>query len=380
MKTYKLIFLMASTFIFACSKSGKRALESGNFYNAVIQSIEKLKRDSNNDKALEVLPNAYQMASDDLLRDISRAKNANQQFRFENVLENYKKLNSMHELIVKCVPCRNIVNPSAYYKEFDNSVNLAAKERYDFAQNLLNKNNLESSRLAYDNFLTLQTFAPNYEDVSLKIEEALDKGSYHVVLEPPRVNSKLYALSNDYFQSRIDEFLRTNRRMNKFIRFYEPNEAKAMKLVPDQVIKLEFIDFVVGETSLKSDRFQVTSKDSVVTGSVKVEGKNLEVKGLVYATLVKNIKRVSSRGLLYMDIVDYKSGKTLLRDQLPGEFNWINEWATFNGDERALTDAELKMTRSREDLPPPPQQLFVEFCKPIYDQFTSRVRRFYDKY
>jgi hypothetical protein len=83
---------------------------------------------------------------------------------------------------------------------------------------------------------------------------------------------------------------------------------------------------------------------------------------------------------MLLEIYDFRSNKTLLKEELPGEFTWVNEWASYNGDERALNKEELLLTQRREELPPAPQQLFIEFCKPIYDQFTSRVKRFYDKY
>jgi hypothetical protein len=38
------------------------------------------------------------------------------------------------------------------------------------------------------------------------------------------------------------------------------------------------------------------------------------------------------------------------------------------------------LTKKREEVPPAPQQLFIEFSKPIYDQFTRSIRRFYDDY
>ena len=111
-----------------------------------------------------------------------------------------------------------------------------------------------------------------------------------------------------------------------------------------------------------------------------MNGKKVSVYDKVTATIIKSRKAVRSRGLLSMEIFDYQTNKTLLREEIPGEFTWVNEWASFNGDERALTTSELNMTRNREQLPPPPQQLFIEFTKPIYDQVTSRIRRFYDKY
>lgn len=379
MKTIVLFLSIIPVFV-SCSKSGRRALESGEYFNAVLQSIEKLKRDPDNSKALEVLPNAYKYASLDLLEDINRAKNANQQFKYERVLEDYQKLNEMHDKIETCVSCRNIVKASSHFSEFDEAREIAAIERYNFGNDLLQKGTMNSGRLAYDSFEILFRYAPDYKDVRVKIEEALFQGSYHVVVEPPIVNSKLYQFSNEYFQGRIDEFLQTNRRLNKFIRFYQPIEAKTLKLVPDHVVKLEFIDFVVGETIVNNEKKTVTSKDSVKTGTAKIEGKNVDVYSKVNATITKSQKTVRSRGLLSMEIYDFKTNKSLIKEQLPGEFYWNNSWASFNGDERALTKEELNLTRNREELPPPPQQMFIEFCKPIYDQFTYRIKRFYEKY
>ncbi len=379
MKTIVLFLSIIPVFV-SCSKSGRRALESGEYFNAVLQSIEKLKRDPDNSKALEVLPNAYKYASLDLLEDINRAKNANQQFKYERVLEDYQKLNEMHDKIETCVSCRNIVKASSHFSEFDEAREIAAIERYNFGNDLLQKGTMNSGRLAYDSFEILFRYAPDYKDVRIKIEEALFQGSYHVVVEPPIVNSKLYQFSNEYFQGRIDEFLQTNRRLNKFIRFYQPIEAKTLKLVPDHVVKLEFIDFVVGETIVNNEKKTVTSKDSVKTGTAKIEGKNVDVYSKVNATITKSQKTVRSRGLLSMEIYDFKTNKSLIKEQLPGEFYWNNSWASFNGDERALTKEELNLTRNREELPPPPQQMFIEFCKPIYDQFTYRIKRFYEKY
>jgi hypothetical protein len=168
--------------------------------------------------------------------------------------------------------------------------------------------------------------------------------------------------------------------MNKFIRFYSPEEAKTVKLRPDHIVRLEIIDFVVGETNIQTDRQTVTSRDSVKTGEVTINGKKVPVYGKVKAQIVKSHKAVRSRGLLSMEVFDYRTNKVLSREEIPGEYTWVNEWASFNGDERALTNDELNLTRNREQLPPPPQQLFIEFTKPIYDQVTSRIRRFYDKY
>ena len=382
MKTLPKYFILSFLlFAISCSRNGTKALEKGNYYEAVLQSVEKLKKDTNNSKALEVLPAAYKNAQNEFLRDINNSQNANQQFRWESILEHYNKLNKMQDAIEHCTACRRLVSPQTYFKETEDARENAAAERYVAGNDLLKgRPSKTSARAAYDNFEKITIFAPNYKDARNRLEDALNLGSYHVVVEQPKVNSRLYQYSNEYFQGKVDEFLRTNRRMNKFIRFYSPEEAKTVKLTPDQIVRLEFIDFVVGETNIQTDRQNVTSKDSVKTGEATIDGKKVPVYGRVNAQVVKSRKVVRSRGLLSMEVIDFQANKILLRDEIPGEYTWVNEWASFNGDERALNSTELNMTRNREQLPPPPQQLFIEFTKPIYDQVTSRIKNFYKKY
>ncbi|MEL0301948.1 MAG: hypothetical protein VW976_08735, partial [Flavobacteriaceae bacterium] len=47
---------------------------------------------------------------------------------------------------------------------------------------------------------------------------------------------------------------------------------------------------------------------------------------------------------------------------------WENNWATYQGDKRALTEEELALTQEKELLPPPPQELVYSFTRPLFDQ------------
>ncbi|WP_337042386.1 hypothetical protein [Emticicia sp. 17c] len=374
--------IIAGTLLFlsSCSKSGTKALERGDFYEAVLQATEKLRKDSDNSKSSAVLPEAYRNAQREFLRDIDHAKNANQQFRWEAVLNYYTKLNNMQDAIDKCTACRRLVTPQSYYREEEEARENAAAERYAVASDLMKRPSRESARMAYNHFEQLMSFAPNYRDTRDRMEDALNVASLHVVLEQPKLNSRLFQYSNDYFQGQIDDFLRNNRRMNKFVRFYSPQEAKSVKLVPDQVVRLEFLDFVVGETNVQTDRLKVTSKDSVKTGEATINGKKVPVYDKVSAQLIRSHKAVRSRGILSLEIFDYQTNRALSREEIPGEFTWVNDWATFNGDERALSPADKALAQRREELPPSPQQLFIEFTKPIYSQVTSKIKRFYERY
>jgi hypothetical protein len=76
-------------------------------------------------------------------------------------------------------------------------------------------------------------------------------------------------------------------------------------------------------------------------------------------------------------IIDPTSGKVLTQEKLPGEYVWISEWGYFNGDERALSERQREIVQLREAPAPDPQDLFIEFTAPIYEQIIGKVNNYY---
>jgi hypothetical protein len=91
-------------------------------------------------------------------------------------------------------------------------------------------------------------------------------------------------------------------------------------------------------------------------------------------------ENVVSSGLLDFRIIDPRSKAVLTQEKLPGSFTWVMQWATFNGDERALTPELKKICSLRDVPPPPPQDLFVGFTQPIYGQITAKIQSFYRRH
>lgn len=374
--------LLLLTFL-GCGKSAQKSLQQGNYDDAVITAVEKLRKSPENRNALEALRDAYPLALRYHTDNIKQAEVSNDRFRWDAQAKAYTQLNRLAEEIRRCPSCLNLLrSPQQFLNEEQNARERAASEHYEAGLDALaQRDNREVARQAYDHFEAVKNFVPTYRDVENRLNEAYFYASLKVVVEQAKLNSRIYQYSNEFFQGKINEFLATNRRLNKFVRFYSPEEAKADKVtVADQIVRLEFDDFVVGQTFVNTKTETVWSADSVVVGSTKVNGKNIDVKNKVKADLTINRKSVVSKGLLNLLIVDGRTGKVLLQEQVPGEHTWNQEWGSFNGDERALADTQKRISQNREQLPPPPQQLFVEFCRPIYDSVTYRIRRFYEKY
>ncbi len=382
-KTAYFIFIFIIFVATACS-SGKTALQQGNYEEAVLKAVNRLRSSPDNKKARETLQQAYPLALNWNRSNIDRLKYSNEKFKWESIARSYDNLNRLYDEMMRCPACLQLFpQPQSYLNEGNEARNLAAAERYETADRLLveNPRNRMAAKEAFMHFATAENLVPNYKDTRKRMEEARFLATLKIVVEQVPVASRFYQLSDEFFRNKIYQYITTNPRMNEFVRFYTPQEAQIQGLTaPDQIVRLQFDDFVVGATAMTSNTETFTSKDSVKVGEVKVEGKKIDVFNKVTAKVTTNRKTVISKGLLDMQILDAYTNAVVYQDKMVGEFVWFSEWGNFNGDERALTKEQRQLCNRREVPPPPPQELFIEFCRPLYDQATNKIRNFYKNY
>ena len=368
-------FLYLSILIIGCT-TGKNALQKGDYDAAVSKAVDRLRSSPQNKEALQVLPVAFDLAINTHLRKISEAKISADALKWESILYRYQRINQLSDEVNGCPSCLKLVpSPPKYIKEYEDARYQAAEGRYLLGEKALRENNRQSAKIAYNHFVKAENLYPSLRGIKDKIEDAYWAATLKVVVQPAIINSNTYRLSNDYFQQQITNYLATYRG-NTFVRFYTEAEANKQKLRADQLIELSFDDFVVGQTYVK-ERVEKLKRDSVIVGE---DRRGNKVYGTVTATYSFFEKQVSSSGLLNFAVVDLNTNKLLQNRKLPGTYVWVDNWASFKGDERALDKQQLALTRKREMMPPPPGNLFVEFTKPIYAQVVDNITTFYSRY
>lgn len=359
----------------ACS-TGRRSLEKGDYDKAVYQAVNRLKQDTDNRKAMQTLKKAYQYAEETHLTRVRELSLSSDILRWEAILNEYQALNNLSDEIRRCPSCRDAIGePRKYVQEADEARHKAAEVRYARGLKLLAENIRESAKMAYFDFEKAEQLQPGFKDAKLKMDEAYWAAALKVVLEPVQVNRGVYAITNEYFQNKIFEYL-LNYEKRSFIKFFSPEEAKRTKLVPNQVLTLSFDDFAVGQTYIK-ERVEEVKRDSVKIG---VSARQENIFGTVKAQYTHFEKTITSSGLLDFRILDWKTKNIITNEKMPGTFVWSDEWGTYKGDERALNEMQKKMSNRRESPAPPPQALFIEFTKPIYDQLVDKINAFYRRY
>ncbi len=376
----RILLLLLTVVLIASCSSGKKAYERGEYYSAVSKAVSRLRQNPDHGKSQSTLKEAYPLA---VQFYETKAKNeiaSNSEFKWKNAIQSYTALNELYEQIRQCPGCLKAVpNPRNYYSELGPLKERAADESYNAGILALMKGTRDDAKRAYYNFSDAQAFVPGYKDVIAYIEKAKDEATLKVILEQIPVPAR-YNLSGGFFQDRVEEYLHSNYTDKSFIRFYTPTEAQSVQLGDvDQILRIQFDDFSVGNTTLREKEQEVT-KDSVVVGDVKLEGKTIPVYNTVKAKLTTTRKELLSTGLLSMVVIDARTQGILSHKKFTGEYLWVNSWARFNGDERALSEEQLLLCRQKEVTPPDAQELFLEFSKPIYTQLLPSLRSFYQSF
>lgn len=374
-----LVFALITIILSSCS-SGKQAYERGDYYGAVMKAINRLRQNPDHSKSVSILKEAYPLAVEYFESQANNEIASNSNFKWKNAIQSYNNINQLYEQIRQCPGCLKVVkNPKNYYAELGPLKEKAADESYNAGINALMKGTRNDAKQAYYNFADAQTYIPGFKDVVDYLDKAKYEATLKVIIEQIPLPSR-YNLSGGFFQDKVEEFLHTQYTDQAFIKFYTPYEAQTEQLPQaDQILRIQFDDFSIGNTTLK-EKEETLSKDSVKVGEVKLEGKVVPVYNTVKAKLTVTRKEVLSNGLLSMVVVDGRTNGILSHKKFTGEYLWLNSWARFNGDERALSDQQLNLCKQKEVMPPDPQQLFLEFTKPIYSQLIPSLKGFYQNY
>ncbi|PKQ64469.1 hypothetical protein BZG02_06590 [Labilibaculum filiforme] len=376
---YSLIVLLL---ISAACSTGKKALQNGDYYSAVIKSVERLRSNPDKAKAQSTLQQSYPLAVNWYQQEISTLLSSNDPFKYSKTVGHYQTLNKMTDEIRRCPGALHVIPyPKNYQTEEEMAKQNAAPECYAAGVLELAKGSRQAAVTAYLNFEKANLFVPNYKDVAEKMDEAEFLATLKVIIDHVPVNSTKYQLSAEFFQDQVTQYIFHNIKQ-RFVRFYTPKQAELEKLeYPDQVIGMRFEDFVVGETHDTNIEKEVVSADSVEVGSTKLKnGETIKVFNKVNAKLHIHKREVISKGILSLHIIEFDNKKEINNKQFGGQFNWFHQWGHYNGDERALNKEELNICNNEPILPPAHQDLFVEFTKPIFTDLTAELKRFYSRY
>jgi hypothetical protein len=282
--------------------------------------------------------------------------------------------------ISRCPAAFNLFpNVNYYTGELLQSRKQAAEEQYALGLQNEQINTRLSWKDAYYNYKQADHFSPGYKDVKNRLETAKFYATLKVIVEKIPV-PRSYQLTSEFFLNQIIENLKQNK-PNEFVEYYSPESAELAGIKnPDQILRMSFDEFTIGQMYDK-ETIRDLSRDSVEVGTVNMpDGTTKKVYNTVKAKMTTYHRELISNGVLDVIIIDLPLNSVVSEQKFAGQYVWFTEWGTFNGDERALNNEQLSVCKKKPVPPPGPQNLFIEFTKPIFNQVTPFLKTFYRKY
>lgn len=265
MKSIFYAYLIIILVLSGCS-SGKNTFERGNYYEAVMTAINRLRRNNDHKKSVETLRQAYPLAVAFYEDRAKTSLASSERFKWSEVVRSYTAINTMYDEIKRCPGCMAVIpNPVNYLSKLQEAKTNAAEENYAAGILALQTPTRESAKEAYGYFKIANDYVPGYKEVKDYLETALMAATVKIVVEPIPVHSRAVGVSAEFFNDRISEFLHSAA-ISEFVRFYTRAEAQKIKLNADHIVQLEFDDFTVGEVYQHEKEIHLT-KDSVVMGA-----------------------------------------------------------------------------------------------------------------
>jgi len=318
--------------------SGKSAYKHGDYYDAVLSAVQRLRQNPENKKSKEVLSLSYLAAVEYLETDAQNQINSGANFKWKSAAQNYDRINNLYEQIRTSPGALKVIpNPVSKYKELTEVKAKAAEESYEAGIQAMLKNTRLDSKQAYFYFSDANTFSPGYREAIEMITQSKFNATLKVIVQPSIQNQYDWNFSPQIF----------GYKGNQFVQFYTPMQAQEQSLAKiDQFLTVVVNGFQEARPVVTKNVQEL--RDSVKTGEKTVNGKKVPINKLVVAQMTTYEKKITSRGSLRMLVVDAENKAELRNSEIVSDLTWSDKWATYSGDAQALSQSNKALCDKKE--------------------------------
>lgn len=245
--TLSLIILMS------CS-SGKKAFERGDYYGAVVRSVERLRHKPDHTKSQESLRLAYPLAVEFIQSQANSTIASDAPFKWKQAISYYNEINNLHEQIKTSPAALKIIpSPISKFTEIADLKKKAAAESYEAGIQSMMKNTRPDAIRAYYLFKEADDFEPGIKDVVELQYQAEYNATLRIVYQEQVYRSEWVAVEPAVNSLRLP-----------FTKFYTQDQAENEKAPIHQTMLIEVLGYNEGNPA--------TSKtENNYTDSVQVE-------------------------------------------------------------------------------------------------------------
>jgi hypothetical protein len=377
-KIYLLIIACFLLLGYGC-KTAHKAYQKGDYTDAIELGVKKLQKNPRDAETRELIQRSYDLTVQDHEDQVRSLSNSKTDSRFEQIYLQYVSLQHLYRTIHQYPEVARQIRATDYAEYVTTFGDKAADVHIERADKLMGEGNKMSYREAYRELNTALRFRPDDFDLKKKRDEAYDLALTKVVItDMQQFGGYRYSSSSQMknFQRDVIRTLSYNMN-NDFVKFYTEWDARNKDIEPDQVMELNLNRISLGQPYDQKNTREV-SKEVVVKEIVYKPDSVVKQYGTVKAKITTTKRTLVSQGDLIISVRDTK-GRTVWNDRFTGEHKWQSEFASYTGDERALSDNDKTQVNQTPANPPTEDTILEELMRQIQNDLTSRLRSYYTR-
>ncbi len=378
-KLYTIFILSVVTFLISC-KSASKLYQKGNYDEAVTVAAKKLQKDPNDKQLQSTIMDAYHFAVDDHEKNIANYSSSNNDLKWEWIYNEYSSLQNMYEAIYRSPQVYKLVNPTDYSSYLITYAEKAGDAHYERGLTWMEKNDKQSFENAYGEFQAALRFKPGNIEVLDKMNEAYNDAVTNIVLLP--MNHYDFRFSSyNYDYNNVDGQLLRNLKSNsgnQFVKFYSDAEARSLNIRVDNFVEMQFMNMNIGGF-YDTKKTREVSQNVVTKEIVYKPDSTLKVYGTVKAKITTIQRSMHSEGSLQITVRDAE-GNRLWSDILKSNDDWYTEFATYTGDERALSDSDKQLVNRKQERPPSADEIINCMTEEMNSNLPYKIRDYFNRF
>ena len=387
-------------------KSAQRFHKERNYHQAALYASKSLKLNAKNKKALNLFEKSYRLAVEEHKSNIMNLETIEDDSKWPRLYYAYNKLQILSDELVSLQPIIKLENVNApvvlryetnlpiqdYNEELNRIGPLAAQYEYNKGLEYRAIKDKESQKKAAKAFKSAQQFVPNYKNSKELYNETRTAALITILILPFDGNQNLVNYIRDQMMTiqtnKPKEFLQiiTRDHLNSIL--LEQKFQLSGMVDNDQIVE---IGELAGANQILTASLQSTHRPSeiIVAEDIKQEKKIVvrkekyvddngvektkKIKENVYATIDRFTKSAESNLILNYQITDLASGLTIYSGTVKTNAKFFNEWATYEGDKRALSSQYERLVGNEEKFAPSRSELFMQAAETLPNKLMEKI-------
>ena len=384
--------------------SGKKYFKKGQYDLAAYHLSKSLTLKPKNKKAIYLFELSYDIAVGEHKQNISKLLSINNNSKWPQLVKEYnmlvelgKYVNNLRALLKNNVNYNLELVVDDYSDKLSEATRRSAEYHYNLGLVFQDEADKENQKKAAINFRLSQNYIPNYLDSKDLYEKAKRNATYTLLIREFDGNRKY----SSYIRDQI--MLNQSNESKEFLRIINRDELETilseLALVQSGITENDYLeiselsgaDHILSATMISSYQPPETIIDTDIRQKNEVvikkeayvdstgETKYKEIKGVVRATVEHYKKKSEAKIRLSYKIININDGKIVYNGEVSGRKDFFHEWATFEGDKRALNNKYKYLVKQKDKFAPSEDSSLMSIAKNVSKKFAKRISNHYSK-